>query len=67
MADIDLYEFQETLMKVSVDWQNYIEIAYEKTIGYVLVGNPHNPPQLEKRLKSMGFTDGESVFVVLQD
>jgi hypothetical protein len=67
MQDIDLYEFKETIGKLSPDWERFIEVAYEKTVGFVLVGNPQNPPDIEKRLREQGFSDGDNVLVLIQD
>jgi len=60
--DIDLYEFKETLKEFNDD--DFINFSEEKGVAILEVGKINK--EIDKKLKSFGYKEGERVLVVVQ-
>jgi len=60
--DIDLYEFKETLK--GFDNDNFISFSEDKGVSVIEVGK--TTAEMDKKLVSMGYKQGERVLVVVQ-
>ena len=65
---IDLYEFQEELVKSpddkALDW--VLENAESKAAYIVTVGKDGMPDELAEAIRAHGYEDGDAVVVVVQ-
>ena len=60
--DIDLYEFKETLKEFDDD--NFVSFSEDKGVSVIEVGK--TTAEMDKKLVSMGYKQGERVLVVVQ-
>jgi len=60
--DIDLYEFKKTLKDFEDD--DFLNFSEEKGVAVLEVGKMNK--EIDMKLKSLGYRDGERVLVVVQ-
>ena len=60
--DIDLYEFKETLKEFDDD--NFVSFSEDKGVSVIEVGK--TTAEMDKKLVSMGYKQGDRVLVVGQ-
>jgi len=64
MADIDVYEFKETLKEFEGDKDSFLEFSENKGVAVIEVGKTNK--DIDKKLKTLGHKKGERVLVVVQ-